>query len=155
MRFHTAAAVFAAIHCTSTTAFVPSRRAHAPSSATALGAKTVSFKEDSRKKLVSGDQPGRERGQGHPRPQGAERRPRAELRRARDRQRRSHDRERDQPGGPRGERGRAPRAGGGEQVRQQGGGRHDDQHDHDPGHREQRDEGRDFGGEPHRAQCGD
>mmetsp|Transcript_20779 Transcript_20779/g.48762 ORF Transcript_20779/g.48762 Transcript_20779/m.48762 type:complete len:593 (-) Transcript_20779:79-1857(-) len=54
MRFHTAAAVFAAIHCTSTTAFVPSRRAHAPSSATALGAKTVSFKEDSRKKLVSG-----------------------------------------------------------------------------------------------------
>lgn len=54
MRFHTAAAVFAAIHCTSTTAFVPSRQAQAPSSATALGAKTVSFKEDSRKKLVSG-----------------------------------------------------------------------------------------------------
>ena len=54
MRFQTAAALFAAIHCTSTTAFVPSRHAQAPPSSTSLDAKRVSFKEDSRKKLVSG-----------------------------------------------------------------------------------------------------
>ena len=74
------------------------------------------------------------RGQGHPRPQGPQRRPREELRRP-DHQRRRHHRQGDRARGPVREPGRPARQGGRQQDQRRRRRRHHDRHRPGPGHR--------------------